>query len=1781
MEKVMTHAAANNILRILAAVPLAGFWSLDVSVSISWTPLPKRDSQEIRIPLAIFSFSKIAAAQPIIPEENSTGTIVTPTDQETGGNPTGFDVTGGKLSGDGGNLFHSFTQFNLEQNQRVNFVSSPTIENILARVRGGDPSFINGLIQITGGNSNLFIMNPAGIVFGANARLDVPGSFVATTSSGIGFNFGSFDAFANPDYEKLNGAPTGFSFPLGAGGAIVNGGELAVPGGENLLLIGSQVINTGKISSPGGQITIAAVPAENFVRISQEGHLLNLELEAVAVSPEAEINGESAPNQAFNPLSLPELLTVGSSSSSEVATGVTVEGDRVFLTASKQELPNEGGTAIVSGSADVSSASNSLPSGGRVNILGEQIGLFDAKIDASGTYTAGSVVIGGDYLGLGMGFAADRVYIDENTAIEANSFFGEGGRVTIWSDEITAFFGSIAANGNTALNLERESASVESPEATYTVGVGSRGNLIFDGTISLLAADGSLGNLLLNAADFTVVDTEIVPNSNLWRESTLSPSQISTGSASELTENTNLTVNATNDIEITDLAGERLVLENAAGQTVTLKADIDGDGSGSFLMNSEDTIETAGGAIALSGASITAGNINTFGGDLEISSTAGAITANNLSTANSNTGENSAGENSGNIALDAGGNLRTNQLNSSSVGGRGGDINLKADLELETGNIDARGDRNGGNIDLEARDSLSARGILTSSNSNDSGNITLTGNEINLLGEENSISSNGNLRLQPYSTDRNLNLGSGENAESLDLTATELTTFADGFNSIIIGREDGSGTITIAPSNKLSEPEIEPMPSLTFKDPVTIQAPGEGGAIAGGGNITATDDASVTLNASGDVNLGNIVSPRSVNINSDRGNIAAGNLEIETSGQRGVHLEALGDITVGEVTSPSGTSIRSMGGVITTGNIDTRVTERSGGNISISSNFGSVETGNLDSGGTAGGGNIEITASERLTTGRIDTSSRLGNGGAVSLNGGGDIEAVSINAEGGSVGRGGNLSVTAGGQFRVTGTFGSALGNRQQSNINQNGVDVSISTAGGMGSGTIAVRYGDSSTPFTVGDATANGTAGAITDGEFTVLPTQILPDNFDIREVGNGELGMGNGETEAEVETPTESSEAESGVNSENEESGQLGVVCPGHPSCGEGEAAEVESSAPASEASEAQSGREEIFEEESTATESGDRNLFQSVKPTVEPAEGNNLRAETTENQKPTSPETNEAPRETEQNPNPDAGQEELDGAMVSSVLERSGGSANVLNDIELDSTVIDNAVPQNPSVLENFQASSAAETANVLENLNSNEAIASLEANPLPEVATSESSAVNPAASLNLPKTITVEEIAPPPPPTLSTLSALPTPDTPDTPPTPPTPPTLSQKEATSQLEQLRGREFISYLGGDIPYRDATAANIRESLSSVAKLGIKPAVIYVSARENSLELQLFLPDGRPIVKSSGKKREEVLEVAKEFASKVRSPSRLDSQDYLPSAQKLYQWLIEPLSEELGANEINMVIFSMDTGLRTIPLAALHDGKEFLVEKYSIGLIPSFSLTDTRYVGLEGSHVLAMGASDFPTDAEQSPLPAVPTELSTIVGGLWQGKYFLNEGFTLDNLNEQRSKEQFKIIHLATHGEFHPGGTENSYIQFWDQKLSLDRLRQLRLHSPQVELLVLSACTTAVGDEEAELGFAGLAVQAGVKSALASLWYVSDTATLGLMTEFYRQLLAGPVKAEALREAQLAMLEGRLHLRDGYLYRRGDRPVPLPEELAGGGSRDLSHPYYWAAFTMIGSPW
>ncbi len=258
---------------------------------------------------------------------------------------------------------------------------------------------------------------------------------------------------------------------------------------------------------------------------------------------------------------------------------------------------------------------------------------------------------------------------------------------------------------------------------------------------------------------------------------------------------------------------------------------------------------------------------------------------------------------------------------------------------------------------------------------------------------------------------------------------------------------------------------------------------------------------------------------------------------------------------------------------------------------------------------------------------------------------------------------------------------------------------------------------------------------------------------------------------------------------------------------------------------------------------------------------------------------------------------------------------------------------------------------------------------------------------------------------------------------------------------------------------------------------------------------------------------------------------------------------------------------------------MAALHDGEKFLIEKYNFSLIPSFSLISHNYNSLENTQVLAMGASKF---SDKPSLPAVSVELTTITQKLWQGNSFLNQEFTRKNLIYQHQNYQYSIIHLATHAEFRSGDVSQSYIQLWDEKLQLHQIEKLGWNNPEVELLVLSACRTAVGDINSELGFAGLAIATGVKSAVGSLWLVNDEATLGLMTEFYSYLGNVNIKAEALREAQLAMLRGKVVIKNGIL--RGsvsDGEMSLPSELANIQNQKFSHPYYWAGFTMVGSPW
>jgi CHAT domain-containing protein len=398
-----------------------------------------------------------------------------------------------------------------------------------------------------------------------------------------------------------------------------------------------------------------------------------------------------------------------------------------------------------------------------------------------------------------------------------------------------------------------------------------------------------------------------------------------------------------------------------------------------------------------------------------------------------------------------------------------------------------------------------------------------------------------------------------------------------------------------------------------------------------------------------------------------------------------------------------------------------------------------------------------------------------------------------------------------------------------------------------------------------------------------------------------------------------------------------------------------------------------------------------------------------------------------------------------------------------------------------------------------------------------------------------------------------------------------------EAIERVELGWKYQYETYYQGKLKGQYFNLPEIKQQLANIDRLTkSKSALLYAIPSPDGLHLILVTANGDSIHRTVREANAKNLtEVANSFRLNVVN-SQTTRAEYLPPAQKLDRWLIEPIAAELKARKIDTVLFCLGKGLRGLPLAALHDGKQFLVERYNFAIIPAFNLLDTRSIPLTELQVLAMGANKFTKDND---LPAVPVELATITQpGLWQGKVLLNEAFTLKQLQQSRSQAPYGIVHLATHADISAKSVQDSYIQFWDRRLQLDRVRDLQLDRPPVQLLVLSACRTALGAPNAELGFAGLAVQSGAKAVVASLWSVDDVGTLLLMSGFYQRLKTTPIKANVLRRTQIAMLHGKLTLKNSSLRLvRGK----LPAELKPLEERDLSHPYYWAAFTTIGNPW
>lgn len=408
-------------------------------------------------------------------------------------------------------------------------------------------------------------------------------------------------------------------------------------------------------------------------------------------------------------------------------------------------------------------------------------------------------------------------------------------------------------------------------------------------------------------------------------------------------------------------------------------------------------------------------------------------------------------------------------------------------------------------------------------------------------------------------------------------------------------------------------------------------------------------------------------------------------------------------------------------------------------------------------------------------------------------------------------------------------------------------------------------------------------------------------------------------------------------------------------------------------------------------------------------------------------------------------------------------------------------------------------------------------------------------------------------------------------------------LQQKDfiqAVNKVEQQWKKDYENYFNENFDDFSITAEEISETLENLSQqTNTKSAVIWIFSRKEQIQLILITPSKKPEVYSViDVKEKKLIDTVQSLNIEIKNPRKRNTTSYLTSAQKLYEWMVKPLESKLETEKIDTIMFCLGKKIRTLPLAVLHDGEKFLIEKYAISVIPAFNLINTNYNQIKNAQILAMGASKF---KELQSLPAVPVEINQITGLLWSGKAFMNQKFTVKNLQTERQKEVYQIVHLATHAEFRPGRPEKSYIQFWDgEKITLDEVDKLKLNQPPVELLVLSACRTALGDEQAELGFAGLTVKSGVKSALASLWIVSDIGTLALMREFYQRLQTTLLKAEALRQAQVIMLKGNININMDKLSGTG-WTLQLPPELAELGDQSFSHPYYWSAFTLIGNPW
>jgi CHAT domain-containing protein len=354
----------------------------------------------------------------------------------------------------------------------------------------------------------------------------------------------------------------------------------------------------------------------------------------------------------------------------------------------------------------------------------------------------------------------------------------------------------------------------------------------------------------------------------------------------------------------------------------------------------------------------------------------------------------------------------------------------------------------------------------------------------------------------------------------------------------------------------------------------------------------------------------------------------------------------------------------------------------------------------------------------------------------------------------------------------------------------------------------------------------------------------------------------------------------------------------------------------------------------------------------------------------------------------------------------------------------------------------------------------------------------------------------------------------------------------------------------------------ATLSKQLARVHQADPNAAIIYPIVLSDRLATIVSLPGENLRFHTVSLSSDRIAQIVTTLRQYLKTPRR--DRQFQELSQQLYRWIISPLEDELTRQKpIKTLVFILDSALQNIPMSALFDGKKYLIEKYAVVLIPSLQLLNPQPIPRGEINALMAGATDAPSFEQEnlSSLPYVREELNGISHQVSSAKELLEQEFIESNVQKQINANPFSIVHIATHGSF-SSDPEQTYILDWSQRIRVEdlerllRLSQRRERQP-INLLILSACETATGDRRAALGLAGVAIRAGARSTIATLWQVNDASTAELMIQFYRNLQNPQLtKAEALRQAQLWLLN-KENYRD----------------------RDYNRAYYWAPFIIVGN--